>query len=226
MAKVNDLIAKGKLEDAAVIIFDSLLGAINQCSLGMKLSREEWVKVAPKLVEKMQNPGATPTPTPTPEPGDDVVIIDKTAVLTIKLVGPEGDEDFNAPAEMKKNILVGAKYNVIPPTVVGYSPERKVVTGTMTEDGAEETVNYTKDVEPEPPVEEKGTLKITYVGPEGDTDFVAPAAVEEELNVGEEFMKISPEVAGYTPDKANVNGVMVAAGITETVTYTKNAPTE
>lgn len=219
MAKVNDLIAAGKLEDAADIVFDILLGALNQSAMKMKLSREEWAKVSPKLVAKMQNPESANPHEPTEDPGDDIDILDKTAQLVIKLVGPEGDEDFNAPAELVKNILVGATYNVVPPTVVGYSPERKVITGKMIEEGIEEIVSYTKDAEP---VEETGVLEITYVGPEGDKDFVAPDAVMEEIPVAQEYMIISPTVEGYTPDKANVSGAMAAEGRSEVVTYSKD----
>lgn len=216
MAKINDLIAEGKKEEAAAIVYDALLAILNSGDIRVSLNRKEWDTIAPELVKKMQNPAVTPTPTP--EPGDDIEIKDKTAVLTIKLTGPEGFE----AKDMVKNILVGVDYKVAVPEFAGYTADKEFVTGTMTEDGAEATVTYTAEVEPEP-VEEKGTLMISYVGPTGDEGFVAPDDVEQEVVVGETFSVTSPAVEGYTPDKAKVEGTMTSDGVAETVTYTKNA---
>ena len=216
MATINELIAEGKLVDAACIVYDALLGIINVGSPKMGLSREEWDKVAPKLVEKMQDPTSGGT-TPTPEPGDDVEILKDKARLTVEFVVPEG---YKAPKKIEKDIYVTLQYKVTAPEIEGLVPDKEVITGTMTKDGAEETVTYT---EAEPV--EKGTLTINYVGPVGcEPPFVAPATYEKEYNVGEEFLVESPTVEGFVPDKASVSGAMVAAGITETVTYTQVEP--
>ena len=217
MGKVNDLIADGKKEAAAAIVYDALLGIINAGSPQMSLSRKEWDIVAPELVKKMQNPSAGGSSEPTPEPGDDIEIKDETAVLTIKLVGPEG---FKAK-DMTKNILVGVAYKVATPEFEGYTADKEFVEGTMTAEATTVTVTYTANVEPEPPVEEKATLTILYEGPVGG-DFVAPDPVEQEVVVGASFSVTSPAVEGYTPDKAVVEGTMVKDGVEEVVTYTKN----
>ena len=215
MATINELIAEGKLVDAACIVYDALLGIINIGSPKMGLSREEWDKVAPKLVEKMQDPTSGGT-TPTPEPGDDVEILKDKARLTVSFVVPEG---YKAPKKIEKDIYVTLQYKVNAPVVEGCTPDKESITGTMTKDGTEETITYTADE----PVEEKGTLTIDYVGPVGGT-FVAPAQYVKEYNVGEEFLVDSPAVEGFVPDKASVSGAMVAEGINETVTYSPVEP--
>ena len=220
MKNINELIAEGKLAEAAAIMYDAVLGIINVGSPKMDLSREEWDKVAPELVKKMQDP-TKPVPTPTPGPGDDVEVLDKKAELVVNFEVPEG---YKAPKAVKKQIYVSLTYKVTAPEIEGLEPDKEVVTGKMTEDGAEETITYTeKEPGPTPPpVVEKGTLTILYEGPDKDPDWESPDPYEHEYNVGEEFLVDSPVVEGFTPDKESVSGAMVNGGIEEIVTYTKD----
>lgn len=220
MIDINKMIEDGKLKEAAAVLFDALMCIINEQTPQMDITRGNWAKVTPKLIEAMQNP-TTIKPEPTEDPGDDIEILDKKAQLTITYEGPD-DEDFIAPKAVKKMIYVGATYNVASPLIEGYEADKEVVTGKMTEDGADVTVKYTKAE----PVEETGVLTITYVGPEGDTEFVAPAAYEDVFAVGTEYNVPSPEVEGYAPDKEAVTGTMTADGADVTVAYVKNLDAE
>ena len=211
---VKDLIAEGKLDEAAVIMMDGLRSIYSRAGLGIDLTRDEFLKVSPNLIkvleEGMPEPGE-----PTDDPGDDIDIVPAVAELVVTFVGPEGDEDFGTLPDYTKRVTVGGKYTFAPYTVVGYTPDKTLIEGTMTKNGAKETVTYTKD-EPEPTPIATHVLTITYTGPEG---FTAPPTYTAELEEGEEYMVISPEVTGFTPDKANVSGAMGTADVAETVTY-------
>lgn len=218
MAKnIKELIAEKKYDDAADILYLAFLNLFNNFSSEIGLTKEEFMKVTPAFVEKLETPEREPKE-PTPEPGDDVIITDPFGTLTIEFKGPEDDEDFVAPAKVEKKYAIGAKYSYAVPTVDGYVPDKELVTGKMVKDGVKVTVTYEKEVEPE-----KVNLTIQYVGPEGDTEFVAPATYTQELESGEEYFVPSPAVEGYTPDKESVSGAAEDVDIEETVTYTKNA---
>ena len=218
---VKDLIAEGKLEAAAVIITDALRGLLSHSALGVDLSRDEFFKVAPKILYIMEN--GIPKPDPTEDPGDDIDINPAVATLTVTFEGPEDDDEFEELPAFVKNVAVGASYSFAPYTVVGYTPDKTLIEGKMVKTGVTVKVTYAKE---EPPVPvEKHTLTITYVGPVGDPDWTAPAEYTAELEEGEEYMVISPEVTGYTPDKANVSGAMATEDVAVTVTYSKNDPT-
>lgn len=219
MGKINDLIAEKKYNAAAEILFQGIQAIINQYANNMFLTMDEFAAVAPALVEKFQDPTKKPVK-PTPEPGDDVVIVDPFKTLTIKFEGPE-DEDFIAPADIVKKYAMGQKYSYPCPVIKGYVANPKVVEGTMPKTDLTVTVKY-EDATPIPPEPKTVLLNIKYVGPEGDTEFVAPAEVLEELEEGQEYMIVSPTVEGYTPDKANVNGAAGTEDISVTVTYAKN----
>lgn len=212
---INELIAEKKYEAAAEMLYNGLLYMFNTVVPNVGLTKEEFELVAPKLVEKLQDPTKKPVE-PTPEPGDDVVIVKPTATLEISFNGPKNIE---LPPTIKKEIRIGGDYEYYPMTLDGYKPQPEKVSGKMVKDGVKVTVTYIEDEEE--PEEDKVTLTITYVGPDDGT-FVAPAAYTKELGKGEEYIVVSPTVEGYTPDKADVNGAAVDEDINVTVTYTKN----
>lgn len=216
---VKDLIAEGKLDEAAVIMMDGLRSIYSRAGLGIDLTRDEFLKVSPKLVKVLEE-GMPDPPEPSPEPGDDIDIVPAVADLVVTFEGPEDDTDFEELPDYVKPVAVGGKYTFAPYTVVGYTPDTTLVEGKMTKDGKTVKVTYTKD---EPAV--TYTLTIEYVGPEGDQEFVAPATYTAELEEGEEYMVISPTVEGYTPDKANVSGAMGTTDVSETVTYAASETT-
>lgn len=210
MIEINKMIEDGDLTRAASIIYDALLCIINEQSPNMHITRENWKKVTPKLAECLEDPSIV-IPEPTEDPGDDIEILKDKATLTITYLGPGENSTFKAPAKVNKKIYIGATYNIVSPEVEGYVPDKDVITGKMTEDGADYIVTYT---EAEPAT--TAQLKITYVCPQG---YTAPDAVAQDVTVGESYSVASPIVEGCTPDKDVIEGIMVAGGVTETVTY-------
>lgn len=208
MPNINQLIAEGKLNDAASILYDSFYTILTSGSPRVNISRAEFDKVAPELVKKLQNPD---------KPDVEVPIIDKnvTATLSVKFVGPDG---IYVPKDIKKKIIVGLNYKYTAPLIEGLVAVPESVEGTMIPEGIETTIVY--GVDPTVPVEVPShKLLIEYKTPE---DFACPDGYVAMLKEGEEFMIISPEVEGCTPDKQDVNGAMGKKDIKVLVTYTED----
>lgn len=219
MAKINDLIAEGKLAEAGDILYETLYTMLTSGSPRVSLNRNEFAKVAPELVKKLQNPVTEKEKTEAP--GDDVEIIDRknTAKLVISFTAPEG---VSVPKQLVKNIIVGLTYNYAAPTIEGYTVEPESITGTMTEDGAVAEFVYTAvDEEPdvEPPVVKSHKLTIMYIGPDEDADFTAPDEYEADVNEGAAYSVDSPVVRGYTPDQEVVSGTMGTEDVEVIVEY-------
>ena len=209
MSELNDLIKAGELERAAEIMYKDAFYLFNTYCPDVQITLEEFAKVAPYIIKEFQNP-QIPTDAPIDSP---------FRTLTIKFKGPD-DEDFIPPKDVVKKYYMGQNYSYSCPIIKGYVADQPVVKGKMGDEDNVVTVTYEKEEEPTTKV----TLTITYVGPTGDTEFVAPAKYVNELGVGEEYMVPSPAVEGYTPDKESISGAAVDEDINETVTYAKNAP--
>ena len=82
------------------------------------------------------------------------------------------------------------------------------------------TVTYTKD----PPKTHKLTINYVIAVETRAEIPEAPEAYKAEVAEGAEYSVESPEVEGYTPDKAVVSGTMGTEDIEVTVTYTKDPP--
>ena len=141
MTNIKDLIAEEKYEEAAEILFDGLRSLFNTYVRGINLSKEEFIKVTPAFVEKLQSPEAEESEA-TDAPGDDVEVVPSKGVLTITFEGPEDDPDFRVPATVTKVCNIGDNYSYLCPTFDGYVADTLKVTGTMTAEGAEVTVTY------------------------------------------------------------------------------------
>lgn len=213
MVDLNEMIEDGKLVEAASVLYDVIMCIINEQSPQLSVTRENWKKVTPKLVEAFQDPSIV-IPDPTEDPGDDIEILKDKAPLNITYLGPEENAEFKNPANVKKQIYVGATYKVVSPEVEGFTPDKAVVTGKMTAEGVDEIVTYSEN---EPAA--TAQLNITYVCPEG---YVVPDGIIQDVEIGKPYSVESPTVEGCTPDKAVVTGTMVEGGVTETVTYTAN----
>jgi len=137
-----------------------------------------------------------------------VTYTEKTAIyLTIIYVGA-GE---NTPSQYQKEVTQGEEYSVTSPSVTGYTPDIAVVEGTIDTTDVIVTVTYTINTY---------KLTITYTGlPSGNTTHT------ETVNYGASYTVTTPEVAGYTPDKAVVSGTVGASDISVTVTYTANTYT-
>ncbi|MBO4562112.1 MAG: MucBP domain-containing protein [Clostridia bacterium] len=106
----------------------------------------------------------------------------------------------------------GASYCVESPSIMGYTADIPVVEGVMGASNVNVTVTYTAD---------SHTLTINYVFAEGGQ--AAQPHVETVL-CGASYSVASPEIEGYTPDIAVVEGVMGAEDVTVIVVYTADAP--
>lgn len=104
-----------------------------------------------------------------------------------------------------------AAYNVQSPVIEGYSPDRVSVAGTMPNEDVTTTVIYTQDV-----VYPVLTVNYQYEDGTQAADSVAGTYV-----YNSPYYLISPEIGGYTPDKATVTGRMPPTDLTLTVTYKK-----
>ena len=141
-----------------------------------------------------------------------VDVLDEFAYLVVKYVDATGEDV--APSVTKK-IFVGAPYTVNAVEVEGMEPDKDKATGEMTKDGATVTFTYTEKAAV------TAKLHIEYTGPVGG-DFVAPATVDEDVEVGTNYNVASPVVEGYTPDKAVVSGTMTEDGVNELIIYEKD----
>ncbi|MBO4894465.1 MAG: InlB B-repeat-containing protein [Clostridia bacterium] len=113
------------------------------------------------------------------------------------------------PTAVDETLPYGQEYNYTSPTVPGYKPDKEIVSGTMDENGVNETVHYTAIDYP---------LTINYVI-EGESDPFDTH--NEEVPYNQTYSVQSPEKTGYTPDQAVVSDTMdEIGGKTVTVTYT------
>ena len=129
-------------------------------------------------------------------------------VLTIKYV----DEAGNVQHTYTQEYAYGASYAVDSPVVAGYTVDKAKVEGTNLTENTTVTVTYTAI---------KVVLTINYVDTE---DTVVATAYTQEYAYGASYAVDSPVVAGYTADKAKVEGTNLTENTTVTVTYTAIKP--
>ena len=101
----------------------------------------------------------------------------------------------------------GAEFSIPSPEIPGYIPNRSVISGIMPDEDASIDVFYSQLFYPL-------TIKYQYV----DGSQAAEDAVTN-YPMGFEYAVPSPEVSGYTPNRAMVSGTMPAQAVTETVVY-------
>ena len=142
MATVNELIAGGKVKEAAKVLSAGLLYIFNNYVPNVQLTKEEWATVAPELVKELQTPSSDTPSTPTEGPGDDVVVTPTKADLVIEFKAAEGST-IEVPPTYTRTYTVGKKYSYNVPTVEGATPDKTTITGTMVAAGVKVTVTYT-----------------------------------------------------------------------------------
>jgi len=99
-----------------------------------------------------------------------------------------------------------SSYNVTSPTITGYTADKLEVTGTMQLNGVEVIVTYSRN---------PYTLSIEYVGA---GDFT-PQSYSQGYSFGDAYSVNTPEIIGFTADKAVVEGT-ISEDTVITVTYT------
>ncbi len=142
---------------------------------------------------------------PDPNPGDGKV------KLTIKYQYEDGSKAANTFVGYYNK---GAHYEVPSPVVDGYTPDRAVVKGgPITKDTTEVVVYYKKGVE-------LHTATINYIYRESGKS--AADSYVKQMKPGESRTRKSPEIGGYTADKASVTLNMQHEDIVVNVYYDKN----
>ena len=140
---------------------------------------------------------------------DDVV----TYTLTIKYEFVGGGEVFEAYVAQ---LEAGEAYNVPSKELLGYTPEKEIVSGTMPAADEKVTVKYTLD---------KYTWTINYVDENGDPMEGVQTHTQsfDVTNIKDLKAVTSPVVEGYTANTLTVAAPSVLDNRTDTVTYVHNA---
>ena len=128
--------------------------------------------------------------------------------LTVNYKYPNGEE---AAPSVIQTLEYGAQYNVLSPEVAGYRPDIAAVSGAMPDNNLTVDVTYSKGM---------FTLNIQYLyqdGSEAYPEYNSPYLYGFSYSVN------SPEIAGYKPDKAVIEGVMPGNDVSETVVYREAA---
>ena len=160
----------------------------------------------------------TSLPTPDPEKlgdvegkvvyiPDDVV----TYTLTIKYEFVGGGEVFEAYVAQ---LEAGEAYNVPSKELLGYTPEKEIVSGTMPAADEKVTVKYTLD---------KYTWTINYVDQNGNKLFDSAVRGFDVTNIKSLEGVSSPTQKGYTADKTFVSAPTALDNVTVDVVYTLSA---
>ena len=104
----------------------------------------------------------------------------------------------------------GKSFSVNTPTIESYATDTLTLSGTMPLGGINKDVIY----------RQFATLKIEYLYRNGDQAH--ESYIDENVEVGEAYSVISPEIEGYFPNVQTVSGTMTAQGVTLTVVYSKD----
>ena len=167
--------------------------------------------IVPKDIDGYITPGSH-----TEEFTEDTTITfayEKTAVKATLTIHYEYDDKTKAADDWIEDIEVGKAYEIESPRIANYTPDRPSVKGTMTEDGVDTTVTYTKN-SPDKPVEY--TITIYYEDAAGKELAPATTAVR---TAGEHTFE-AKEVAGYIkPASQTIN---VSSDTSITFTYEKD----
>lgn len=129
--------------------------------------------------------------------------------LVIHYVYTDGSEAFD---DYTLDVKYGDAYAQSSPVKTGYTADKRVVQGTMDENGYETKVTYTVNAY-------KVTVNYIYKA----SGQSATSSDSRVVNYGDTYKIDSPSILGYSPDKASVQGTMGAANIEESVYYTANS---
>lgn len=133
----------------------------------------------------------------------DVVYTIKTFSLNVHYKYSDGSEASPTHCE---NVAYGSSFNVTSPTILGYVPDYNSISGVMGMHDLDYTVVY------------NNTFKITIVYVYADGS-VAAEPYTATVGYGSSFDVSSPTLAGYTPDRASISGMMGASNLDYKVTY-------
>ena len=132
-----------------------------------------------------------------------VVYTIKTFSLNVHYKYSDGSEASPTHCE---NVAYGSSFNVTSPTILGYVPDYNSISGVMGMHDLDYTVVY------------NNTFKITIVYVYADGS-VAAEPYTATVGYGSTFDVSSPTLAGYTPDRSSISGMMGASNLDYKVTY-------
>ena len=110
-----------------------------------------------------------------------------------------------------ENVAYGASYSVTSPSILGYTADQEVVSGTM--GAGNVTIDVTYNVN-------SYILTINYMYADGST---AAPTYTQTVDYGDTYSVTSPDIPGYSPSLPVVSGTMGADNLTVNVTYSDNS---
>lgn len=122
-------------------------------------------------------------------------------------VNYEYEDGTQAADSVTQSIEVGKDFEIVSPSITGYTPSQAKITGTMGESSQEYTVTYKKNIH---------KLTVNYVYASGGT---ASNTVWKTLGYGDSYSIPSPILPNLTADKPIVSGTMLDNDLNVTVTY-------
>ena len=138
-----------------------------------------------------------------------------TYSLIVSYIISDGKVDPPA-AYVDDSLKIGDDYIVVSPVVEGYTPDKAVVEGKMTEESVNETVIYNNNTK-------YYTINLRYVKVDESGNEIGEAfkTITEEVKVGDSYRFVSPVIPGYYADTDVYEGVMNDTGthITHTIKY-------
>jgi len=137
-----------------------------------------------------------------------VVYTIKTFALNVQYKYSDGSE---ASPTHSENVAYGSSFNVTSPTILGFVPDYNSISGVMGMHDLDYTVVY------------NNTFKITIVYVYADGSAAAEPYVAT-VGYGSSFDVSSPTLAGYTPDRSSISGMMGASNLDYKVTYASASP--
>lgn len=134
-----------------------------------------------------------------------VYYVKDTALLTVQYVYE--DQSQAAPTHTE-SVVIGTEYSVPSPTINGYTPDKPVVSGTMTASGVTETVTYTKRADL------SYTVNYIWTGEETVLDSKNVSGQTYDATVTESPITID----GYTPVSTDEQALTITTG-TNVITF-------
>ncbi len=138
----------------------------------------------------------------------DFQLVGNTKNLTVNYKYPDGTQ---AAESVSQTLEVGAEYSIPSPTVEGYRPDKETVSGIMPDEDLTMDVTYSKGLY---------YLTVKYQYEDGSQAF---PDFQSSYLYGFSYSVDSPALAGYSPDKSIINGVMPGNDVSFTVTYKKDS---
>ncbi len=141
--------------------------------------------------------------------GKEINVVYTIKTFSLKVMYKYSDDSEASPTH-EETVAYGSSFNVSSPTILGYVPDYNSVSGVMGMHDLEYTVVY------------NDTFKITIVYVYADGS-VAAEPYTATVGYGSSFDVSSPTLAGYTPDRSSISGMMGSSNLDYKVTYASSS---